>query len=312
MAEIEIKRINDAAKMDVYDFISRSENNYTQLLLGVADKLERDGIKIVLLAGPSGSGKTTTANILKDVMEERGHKTAVISLDNFYRDMHDPLYPRDEVGALDYEAVDALDVAEIRRCIKELLRGNYVRIPKYIFGEGISKKDEIPIALPYGGLVIIEGLHAINPTITEGIENKGIVRIFISVSTNINEGERRILSGRKIRFVRRMTRDSLYRGTDAAGTLERWESVLRGEDKYLYPLRELADITINTFHEYELGVMKPFAELAIKASEDKLNGEYIKIIKNALAKVDAIDDQMVPATSLIREFIPGGKYESLY
>ena len=312
MSEIDFKEINKAVNDDPEGYIRGAETEYMTSLGSAADALEASGARIVLLAGPSSSGKTTTANILRDHLADRGHETAVVSMDNFYRDKDDPAYPQNEDGGLDYEAVSALHTDKIHDCIATLLKGGAVKIPKYIFGEGMALKDAIPISLPAGGFVIMEGLHALNPIITDGLDRSQIIKIFISVSTNINDGERRILSGRKIRFVRRMTRDSLYRGTDAASTLARWHSVLEGEDKYLYPFKNNADLSIDTFHRYEIGVMKPFAMRALEASREALGGEYIDIIRNALSKFDEVDLSSVPDTSLIREFVPGGKYESLY
>ncbi|MEE0970107.1 MAG: hypothetical protein U0M06_12120, partial [Clostridia bacterium] len=209
-------------------------------------------------------------------------------------------------------SVDALHVSRIHDCISDLLAGREVKIPKFIFGEGVSQKDTNSISLPDGGFVIIEGIHALNPVMTDGLDLKKIMKLFISVSTNINNDGKRILSGRKIRFIRRMTRDSLYRKTDAKGTLDRWESVLAGEDKYLYPYKDTADFSLDTFHEYELGAMKPFAMKAIESSGEALCGKYIDTIISALKDFDEIEIENVPKTSLIREFIPGGKYEDIY
>lgn len=312
MAEIELKRINTEVRENLSGVIDEAERHYAESLSETVCFLKKRGARIVLLAGPSGSGKTTTANILKDLLEADGHSTAVVSMDNFYRDKNDPDYPRDERGELDFESVDALRIDKMHDVMESLLTNGKARMPKYVFGEGASVDDAISLSLPMGGFVIIEGIHALNPRITDGLDRDKIVKIFISVSTNINEDGERILSGRKIRFIRRMTRDSLYRGTDAKSTLDRWGSVLSGEDKYLYPFKETADIRINTFHKYELGVMRPFAEKAISDAGDGLNGEFIEIIKNALSKFDEVDIENVPDTSLIREFIPGGKYEDIY
>lgn len=312
MAEFELKDINFEVENNASLCIDNAERKYMSSVEAVAERLESGDAKIVLLAGPSGSGKTTTANMLKDHLSSKGYETVVISMDNFYRDMNDPLYPRDESGALDYESVYALDTDKIHNCLSGLLCGKAIKIPRYVFGKGVSIPDAIPISLNKGGFVIIEGIHALNPIICDGLDRHRIMKLFISVSTNINENGKRLISGRKIRFVRRLTRDSLYRGTDAAGTLERWASVLAGEDKYLYPYKDTADIKMNTFHVYEMGVMKRFAERAIKESGEALTGEYIEIVKNALSKFSDVELEKVPETSLIREFVPGGKYENLY
>ena len=138
-----------------------------------------------------------------------------------------------------------------------------------------------------------------------------VLRVFISVSTNINDGDVRILSGRKLRFVRRMVRDSVYRGADAERTLEMWGNVLAGEDKYLYPYRTLADVDFNTFHAFEVGVMRRFAEKLISRELAEKN-EYAKVVITALSMAEPISDELIPRDSLIREFITGGIYEEFY
>ena len=135
--------------------------------------------------------------------------------------------------------------------------------------------------------------------------------MFISVSTNVNDGEDRLISGRKIRFVRRMVRDSIYRGADAEKTLSMWKNVLIGEDEHLYPNRKYADIEYDTFHAYEPGVMSPFAERLI-SPELAERDPYAGTVLTALKRVKKIPESLVPNGSLIREFIPGGKYEDLY
>ena len=137
-------------------------------------------------------------------------------------------------------------------------------------------------------------------------------KIFISVSTNINDGNgKRILSGRKIRFIRRLVRDSIYRDSGAERTLEMWDGVLLGENKYLYPYRNLADASFDTFHEFELAVMKPLAE-PLLTEELAKRSALVETVSNALLKVAMIDEELVPENSLIREFIAGGKYEDVY
>ncbi|MGN1048047.1 MAG: zeta toxin family protein [Eubacteriales bacterium] len=312
MAEILIQDINEQMTHCPEKSILEAERHYFSDICDVADALEREKRQIIMIAGPSGAGKTTTANILKDILTERGHLTVVVSLDNFYREKSDPEYPRDEHGELDYESVDALHVDMINECIASLLRGESVDIPRYVFGLGKSYPGEVHVPFSENGFIIMEGIHALNPRLTAGIEPGSTMKIFISVSTNLTDGERRLLSGRKVRFVRRMTRDSLYRNTSADKTLERWKSVLSGEDKYLYPYRHLADINLDTFHSFELSAMKPYALDAIRSSGSGLAGEYIETVRSALEKIEEIPLSLVPETSLIREFIPGGKYEDIY
>ncbi len=311
MAEIQLDHLKELIKKDPASCIKNADEEYLGAIEGVVNELEKREANIVLLAGPSSSGKTTTACLMRDALRKRGHKAIIVSLDDFYRDKDDPNYPIDEKGEQDYESVDALHIDKIRDCISKLLSEREVYLPKYSFERGASFLLPEPIRLGKDDVVIMEGLHALNPIISGGLDRDRIIKMFISVSTNINDGEIRIISGRKIRFIRRMTRDSIYRGTGAAATLARWGSVLSGEDKYLYPYRDEADFKINTFHNYELAIMKPFALRAIDASRGELSGEYIDVVISAIDRFEALDRSYMSEESLICEFVPGGKYENL-
>lgn len=311
MAEIQLDYLKELLKKDPVLCIKNANAEYLGAIEKVVMELEKREANIVLLAGPSSSGKTTTACLMHDILCSRGHRAIIVSLDDFYRDKNDPNYPIDENGEQDYESIDALHIDRIRECICNLLSGGEVYLPKYSFERGASIVLPEPIRLGKGDVVIMEGIHSLNPIISKGLDSHRIIKMFISVSTNINEGEKRILSGRKIRFIRRMTRDSIYRGTSAASTLSRWKSVLSGEDKYLYPYRGEADFKINTFHSYEIAIMKPFALRAIKASKEELKGDYIEVVNSAIEHFDSIDISLMPERSLIFEFVPGGKYENI-
>jgi uridine kinase len=159
--------------------------------------------------------------------------------------------------------------------------------------------------------VIIEGIHALNPILSEALPQDRVLKVFVSVSTNINRDGIRILSGRKIRFLRRLVRDSIYRNASAEKTLSMWENVLRGEDKYLYPYKDLANIHFDTFHTFEVGVLGGFAAPLLKAESVK-DSDYVRTVTEALAQIPSIPYGLVPESSLIKEFIPGGIYEELY
>lgn len=291
--------------------IRAEEENYRRQLREVANAVLKKNAKVVLLAGPSGSGKTTTANLLSDLLSMRGHPSSVVSLDNFYRAGDDPDYPLNKAGEQDYECVDSLRIPLIRECIGHILRGESFRIPRFDFETHIPEPDAIPVDVCDGGVVVIEGLHALNPRLTEGLPEELIFGLFVSVSTNLNLDGERILSGRKCRFVRRLTRDYLYRASDAHRTLSLWDDVLRGEDLYLYPFRPRADYCMNTFHLFELGIMRPFA-LKVLDEGMPLHSEYAEHIRSVLKMIPPIELSLLPQTSLICEFVPGGIYEDLY
>ena len=311
MPEINLDYINGLAKDAPLELIKKSEEKYHGCVSDIAERISSDkNIKIVLLSGPSGSGKTTTANLLCDRIKLHGEACMVVSLDDFYRSFDDPEYPKATDGSLDCESPFALDLILLGKTLKNISDGKSFVLPKYDFKTSKRKEERIHPAMP-DGCVIIEGLHAINPLVFSSIPHERALKIFISVSTNVNDGGERILSGRKIRFIRRMVRDSLYRNADAERTLKMWKNVLTGEDKYLYPNRENADISFDTFHAFELSVMRIFVEKLI--SEELADIEpYAKTVLSAAKKVFAIEPSLVPDDSLIREFIPGGKYEFLY
>lgn len=284
---------------------------YKRKISDVASLVCADGsVRVILLAGPSGSGKTTTANLLSDEIKRLGEPSMVISLDDFYLDAADSRYPRAADGSRDFESPYALDTELLLKTLSDIVAGREFSVPKYGFKVGgrvgVTKYPSIS-----DGCVIIEGIHGLNPIFSDPFPKDKVKRLFVSVSTNIEDEGRIILSGRKLRFVRRMVRDSLYRDADARRTIGMWQNVLAGEDEHLYPFKELADVRINTFHTFEPAVMKPYA-MKLLTPDVREESEYANIVASALMRLPDIHDSLVPEDSLIREFIPGGIYEHLY
>lgn len=311
MSEISIKKLNDKISKNPMETISESEERYKTVIDDLAKRVAADDdIRVVLLAGPSGSGKTTSANLLSDDVNALGKRCFVVSLDDFYRDAGDPLYPKQESGERDYESPYALDIPCLVKTLKDIAECRDFTVPKYDFkvGRRVSVSNFSKMT---HGCVVIEGLHALNPIVYNELPKETVYKIFISVSTNITSGEKRLISGRKMRFIRRMVRDNLYRNATAERTLSMWENVLDGENKYLYPFRDNADVAFDTFHQFELAVMR---DLALNLISDDLaeKNQYAKAVKRALLASVSISESLIPDDSLIREFIPGGIYESLY
>ena len=310
MPELDIAELCEAlSKPDAA--VAAAERKYEEKIEEIASRVVKsDSIRVVLLSGPSGSGKTTTANLLADRIREMGERSLVVSMDNFYRNSTDPAYPRLEDGERDYENPEALDVAELLSTLSHIIGGEQFSIPRYDFKVGgrVGKTAYESFA---DGCVIIEGIHGLNPMFSNPFPSESVLKLFVSVSTNINRGSTRLISGKKLRFVRRMVRDNIYRGASADDTLDMWANVLEGEEKYLYPYKMTADVMFDTFHIFEPAVLKPFAEKLL-TDEICLGSVYAKTVRDAFQKIPQLNSAIVPQTSLIREFIPGGIYEDLY
>ncbi len=291
-------------RADTAAVIRESEDAYRRHVDDVIDRVLASSARVIMLAGPSSSGKTTTAALLARELSSRGHAARTVSLDDFYRPIEEDDYPRDENGNPDFETVDALEVEEIHACLEALLAGGEYPMPRFDFTLRCRVPERTPLRLAEGEYLIVEGLHALNPRLDAGLPAAGLFRLFISVSTNLVDGEgNRLLTGRKMRFVRRLVRDYYHRASDAAHTYTLWQSVVRGEEKYLYPFRDRADMQIDTFHPYEVGVFRPIAEELLRAP-DAPRTPYIDRIRDAIDDFAPIARDRVPEGSLLFEFLP--------
>lgn len=295
--------INERAK-EPQQFIAQCEFRYQNIIDSIAKRIiDEEGREIVMLAGPSSAGKTTTARKLSESLIEKGVKTYVLSLDDFYLNREDIPYLPD--GSQDFETVDALDLKYFEECVNALLRGETVKNPVFDFTTGKrSDKEFNEITLGDEDVVIIEGLHALNPVITEKIRGK-LLKIYINVSSRIyDENGNIILSKRNMRFIRRMVRDYKFRGSSVENTYKLWKNVTAGEEKYLFPFRDNADIKANTIHLYESCVLKHQALPLLLNSEisDEFKSQATKLVK-ALEKFADIPEKLVPDGSLLREFL---------
>lgn len=310
MADINLSDLL-AEMSDPRALIEREVEGYRVHIRSTAEQICKDGkVRVVLLAGPSGSGKTTTANLISDEIKRLGMPSCVVSLDDFYRDATDDKYPRLKDGTRDFESPLALDTDMLLRTLSDIVSGKDFYVPKYDFKVG-GRVDVRSYSGFSDGCVIIEGIHGLNPMLADPFPRDKLKRLFVSVSTNIIKDGKTLISGRKLRFVRRTVRDSLYRAADARRTLGMWENVLLGEDMYLYPYKGFADIRFDTFHRFEAAVMKPYA-MKLLTDDVRRDSEYADIVARALLELPEIPDSLVPQDSLIREFIPGGIYEHLY
>ena len=299
-----LEYINEQARLNPREFVVNCEQRYNNIIDDIAKRiLEETGREIVMLAGPSSAGKTTTARKLCENLNKKGVKTYVLSLDDFYLNREDIPYLPD--GTQDYETVYALDLQLFTECVNKLLMGETVKNPVFDFTTGKrSDKEFNEITLGKEDVVIIEGLHALNPIITEKIQGK-LLKIYINVSSRIYDNKGNIiLNKRNMRFVRRMVRDFKFRDSTVDNTYRLWRNVTAGEDKYLFPFRDNADIKINTIHLYESCVLKSQALPLIYESKisDEFRDDAKKLCK-ALEKFENINISAVPEDSLLREFL---------
>ncbi|MDR1463889.1 MAG: nucleoside kinase [Oscillospiraceae bacterium] len=297
--------INDLARTSPETLIEKSEARFRGLIDAAAQRVLRvHGHKMILLAGPSASGKTTTAGKISEALRREGVESVRISLDDFYRDKDDvPLLPD---GSRDLESIHALELPLLTKTLRDLMERGEGELPRYDFGAGRRLQGE-PLRLPAEGMLIVEGLHAINPLIMEGLgaQTERVTRIYISVSSRIyGEKQDIVLNKRNLRLVRRTLRDLQFRGSGAAETLGMWSAVTAGEEAFLSPCKPYADLLINSVHVYEPCV---FRHRALPLLEEIPSGspaaaEARKLAK-ALRQFEPLAETLVPADSLLREFL---------
>ncbi|MGM0619444.1 MAG: nucleoside kinase [Bacteroidota bacterium] len=264
-------------------------------------------IKVVLVAGPSASGKTTFSKRLGVQLAVNGLRPYQISLDNYFVDRE--YTPRDEHGNYDFEALDAIDISFFNEQLLELFKGKEVQLPKFDFHRGRRYMNGDKLRLKHGDILIVEGIHGMNPRLLTDVQEKNTFKIFISALTQISFDEHTHISTSDNRLTRRIIRDSKYRGYGAAETIKRWPSVRRGEEKNIFPYQENADVMFNSATLYELAVLKKYAEPLLKLVLEN-QPEYMETMRllKFLSYFKPIDDSEIPPTSLLREFLGGSSF----
>ena len=282
-----------------------SEALHEKKIANIADSIKnRDNTKIVLIAGPSSSGKTTFAERLGIQLRVNGLIPLKISLDDYFVNRDDT--PKDENGDYDFEALEAIDVKLFNKDLKELLSGNTIEIPVYNFRTGRREWVGNYLTMPENGIIIVEGIHGLNPALTKEIDNKLKYKIYISALTQLNIDKHNRISTTDVRKVRRIVRDYLSRGYGAEETLKMWPSIKRGERKNIFVYENEADVMFNSTLVYELCVLKKYAlrELdKIKAGSEVYN--EAERLKSFLSFFREIDFDSVLDNSILREFIGG-------
>ena len=292
------------------DMIRVNEALHEKKIAYIADEITNDkNIKIVLIAGPSSSGKTTFAQRLSIQLRVNGKKTYAISLDDYFVDRH--LSPKDEKGDFDFETIEALDLELFNEQLIDLMSGEEVQIPVYNFKEGIREYTRDPIKLTEDHIIIIEGIHGLNDELTKNIPQINKFKIYISALTQLNIDRHNRISTSDLRLLRRIVRDNTHRGNNAFKTMELWDNVVKGTEKYIFPFQENADAIFNSALVYELCVLKKYAEpIIMEIDEDsKFYSERQRLIKFLSYFLPIEDESAIPNTSILREFIGGSCFE---
>ena len=284
------------------------ENKLAQVAGCVAEANRERGVRLVLISGPSSSGKTTFAKRLGVQLRVLGLNPVLISLDDYFVDREKT--PRDEKGEYDYEALEAIDLEQFNDHLKRLERGESVDIPRYDFISGTRQWHDNPLQLDERSVLIVEGIHGLNPALTPGVPESRKFKIYVSCFTSVALDNVSRIATSDNRLLRRLTRDYRTRGNDALSTLARWESVRRGEEKHIFPYQENADVMFNSSLFYEISVLRRFAEPILREVPDTVPeyGEAKRMLK-FLDNFIPISPEEIPPTSLLREFIGGSSFK---
>ncbi len=289
------------------DLIRMCENNFNSEILELAKRIKEERKKVVLMAGPSSSGKTTSSKKLCMSLRSLGLRPLVLSMDDFF--VERDLTPKGADGKFDFECLEAVDIPLFDRSIKELVEGKEVTLPVYNFVEGkkeFTRKEK----MEEGAVLVIEGIHALDNKVLTKVERDKKFKIYVCPLTELNIDNHNRVSTTDNRLLRRIVRDQKTRGKTAEYTINAWDDVRRGEEKYIFPYQDESDYTLNTSMLYEIGVIKTYVEpLLYKIDETSIYYDEAKRLLNFLRNFLEVPADAVPDDSIIREFIGGSCFK---
>ena len=301
---------NEAVRLgQTTGLINVSEALQEKKIASIAEQIaHRQSTRVVLIAGPSSSGKTTFCKRLSIQLVTCGIKPIQISLDDYFVDRH--LTPKDENGEYDYESVHALNIPLLNEQLQQLFEGKNIELPKYNFQTGKSEKSGKRLQLGDNQVLVLEGIHALNPELTAQIPQEQKFHIYISALTTILLDDHNYIRTTDNRLLRRIIRDYKYRGVNAQETIHRWPSVRAGENKWIFPYQENADVMFNTAMLFELAVIKQQAEPLLDLVPENCP-EYAEAyrLRTFLDYIQPIPNRALPPTSLLREFLGGSSFK---
>lgn len=304
-----ISNVNDKiVNKSINSTILTVEALHEKKIIEIADEITRRKSRIILIAGPSSSGKTTFANRLKIQLSVNGINAVALSVDDYFVDRE--FTPRDENGEYDFECIEAIDRKRFNSDLLALLRGENVTLPYFDFKLGKRKETGHDLKVDETHPLIIEGIHCLNPKLTEDIEDSLKFRIYISCLTQLNIDEHNRIPTTDSRLIRRLVRDMKHRGNDGLTTLKLWSSVRRGEEKNIFPFQETADVMFNSATVYELSALKKYVEPILRDIPEDVDEitEAKRLLKFLRYVISLEDEKTIPNTAIIREFIGGSVF----
>ena len=306
----DIHRINQEVKAHPQELILTVEHIFHSDIRQIVDRILEIPVKrhIIYLSGPSSSGKTTTAMKLSEAFEAKGCHVILISMDDFY--LGKDYVRKLPNGKYDFESIEALDISLMRQCAKQAMQSGECDIPVYDFPNSRRSGVTRHIQLEKDSVVIVEGIHALNPIFSDPLISEYVSKLYIGVKQGVKDNEDYVLSNRDIRLLRRIVRDDQFRGTAPDIVMERWEDVIEGEQKNIRPYRYTSDFTLNTIHIYEPCLIKDRAiRLLSQIDASSPVAETAQRLSLALSCFESVEESLVPDNSLMREFIGGSRYE---
>lgn len=300
---IDIEDINRKCAENVYKLISRGEDAYNDEIKNIVTRIQNDKTRVILISGPSSSGKTTSSLKIKKLLGKANIKALVVNMDDFFKDLS--TVPLREDGKPDMEGIVALDVKKLQSCLNSLLETGEAIFPTFDFATHKPAKKTNKKHLNKGEVIIMEGIHALNPQISKGlnIDKNSILRIYVHCNMNFTYKDKILFFARELRLLRRLVRDARERGCSYEKTLGLWGDVCRGEEKNIRPFKHTADYLLNTTHFYEPLLYKDMLLESFLNNEN----ETIKMFIEKFKICSTIQKEFIPKDSLIREFI--GKEE---
>lgn len=306
-----LRNINDhIVNGEICEKILTTEALHAKKIIEIAEEICAKKTRVILIAGPSSSGKTTFANRLKIQLGVNGLRPVTISVDDYF--VNRDLTPKDKNGDYDFESIDAIDRKKFNADILELMAGRKALLPSFDFKEGKRRRGGVELQVTGEQPLIIEGIHCLNPKLTELIPEDYKYRIYISCLTQLNIDEHNRIPTTDSRLIRRLVRDNTHRGNDGISTLRLWQSVRRGEEKNIFPYQETADAIFNSATSYELSALKKYVEPILKEVPTNLPeiSEANRLLKLLRYVLPLDEDSCIPNTAIIREFIGGSVFET--